>query len=242
MHNFLFYPAGTNQATRCAQSILMKHGIHFADSPNQDVTHLLLDVPSSENQRLPLQEQLSESVTVIGGNLSHPCFAGHETIDLLKYEPYLCRNAAITAHCALTIALPQLKTTIPDSPTLIFGWGRIGKCLAAHLRALDAEVWLCIRNPKEAAMAEALGYHVIVPHQDVDHPEAIRLIFNTVPQMILPHDRAEKYRHAVKIDLASSPGIESNDVIIARGLPGRYAPESSGQLISRCILDLLKEE
>ena len=44
------------------------------------------------------------------------------------------------------------------------------------------------------------------------------------------------------MDLASKKGIAGNDVIWARGLPGIHAPEESGALIARTILDLLKEE
>ena len=46
----------------------------------------------------------------------------------------------------------------------------------------------------------------------------------------------------VKIDLASKPGIEDEDVIIARGLPGIHFPESSGKLIADTLLRLCQEE
>ena len=44
---------------------------------------------------------------------------------------------------------------------------------------------------------------------------------------------------AIKIDLASCPGMDAPDVIWARGLPGKDAPETSGELIARTILRLL---
>ena len=44
------------------------------------------------------------------------------------------------------------------------------------------------------------------------------------------------------IDLASEPGMQGKSVIPARGLPGKYAPESSGKLIADTILRVLKEE
>jgi hypothetical protein len=46
---------------------------------------------------------------------------------------------------------------------------------------------------------------------------------------------------ALKIDLASQPGIGGNDVIWARGLPGKNAPESSGKLIAQTVLRKLEE-
>ena len=47
----------------------------------------------------------------------------------------------------------------------------------------------------------------------------------------------------VKLELASSPGMEGSDIIQARGLPGKMAPESSGKLIARTVLRLgVKED
>jgi hypothetical protein len=43
------------------------------------------------------------------------------------------------------------------------------------------------------------------------------------------------------IDLASRQGIDHEDVIIARGLPGIHFPESSGILIAKTFLQYYKE-
>ena len=67
------------------------------------------------------------------------------------------------------------------------------------------------------------------------------LIFNTVPEMVLSADQLSACRNCVKIDLASKPGIGGKDVVIGRGLPGKYAPESSGRLIAQTILQHFKE-
>ena len=48
--------------------------------------------------------------------------------------------------------------------------------------------------------------------------------------------------NAIKIDLASVPGMNGDDVIIARGLPGKEAPESSGKLIADTILRLVERK
>ena len=49
------------------------------------------------------------------------------------------------------------------------------------------------------------------------------------------------FGNALKIDLASKPGIGGSDVIWARGLPGKDAPESSGELIAKTIIRLMEE-
>ena len=42
--------------------------------------------------------------------------------------------------------------------------------------------------------------------------------------------------------LASQQGIEGEDVLIARGLPGKEAPESAGRLIAETVLKLCAEK
>jgi dipicolinate synthase subunit A len=78
-------------------------------------------------------------------------------MDLLKDPHYLAKNAAITAECALKVAAPYLKTTFSESPTLILGWGRIGKCLARLLSARNCPVSVAARKESDRAMLEAFG-------------------------------------------------------------------------------------
>lgn len=246
----LIFPAGSTQACRCAASFLSANNIPVAFHPTDAVTHLLLDIPSFNDQgRLrngeelsPLLKSLPPDIQIIGGNLNHPQLAGYHTYDLLRQEEYLCSNAAITAHCALRVANSHLASILPETSALILGWGRIGKCLAKLLKQNGASVWLSIRNPKERALAQALGYQTVTPDQDPPCPEQLSLLFNTVPHPVLSKERLAQYSRCVKIDLASAAGLEGEDVITARGLPGKYAPESSGKLIYETILDLLKEE
>ena len=63
-------------------------------------------------------------------------------------------------------------------------------------------------------------------------------IINTVPAMVLPAAPGT----ALKIDLASQPGIGGCGVLQARGLPGLLAPESSGALIAKLVSHWLKEK
>ena len=85
-------------------------------------------------------------------------------------------------------------------------------------------------------MIDALGYKSCPI--DVIRTEDFRLIINTVPAMVLPKVPGT----ALKIDLASQPGMGGNDIIWAKGLPGLLAPESSGELIAQTILQWIKEK
>ena len=75
-----------------------------------------------------------------------------------------------------------------------------------------------------------------------DYPQVVlpdyRVIFNTVPTMLFPTCPGD----ALKIDLASRLGLGSEDVIWARGLPGKDAPGSSGALIAHSVIPILRKE
>lgn len=232
----LVYIAGHSAALQYAASNLARSGCRFTPCPGPDVTHLLLPVPSLDaNGSIKgggdLQEVLSQlpgSITVVGGNL--PSLPGYPVCDLLQDPMYLAKNANITAHCAISLAMAQLEVILEECPVLVIGWGRIGKCLARLLRGLNANVTIAARKETDRAVAASLGFDVL----DIPYiaPERFRVIFNTAPEMILPVCSGK----CLKIDLASRRGIGGDDVVWARGLPGKDAPESSGALIAQTIL------
>lgn len=250
MNRCIFYSAGDTDALRTAQNILQK-SCCFLDHPSPDLTHLLLPVPSFAPDGTikgggsvgELLCMLPENITVIGGGLNRSELSGHPTIDLLEDEGYLAGNAAITAHCALKLALNHLPVTLEDCSVLVIGWGRIGKCLARLLKAVGADVTIAARKEADRAIARALGYNAespSLPHRTLSQ---YRVIFNTVPAPVLSEDRIAHCRpDCLMIDLASSPGIAGDGVLWARGLPSRDAPESSGALIANTVLYLLDKK
>jgi dipicolinate synthase subunit A len=164
-------------------------------------------------------------------------------MDLLQDAFYLAENAYITAECALDVALPYLDITIRGCPTLIIGWGRIGKCLGQLLKNMGADIAIAARKEADRAMIRALGMKAVDINDLPDQLDRYRLIFNTAPELVLKREQmAHCLEDCVKIDLASKPGIEDEDVIIARGLPGIHFPESSGKLIADTLLRLCQEE
>lgn len=232
MDRYLFYIGGCSAALNYAAKHLENAGCRFSARPDWDITHCLLDVPSpADNIRIP--ETIPESACIIGGKL--PSLGNHPVLDLLQDPVYVAENAYITAHCAVRLAMDQLSVPLRRCKVLVIGWGRIGKCLAALLKRMEADVTVAARKEADRAILAALGY------QTADTAnlsgEGYRIIFNTAPAMVL-----EQCPPCLKIDLASSPGINGQGVIVARGLPGKYAPEASGELIARRIIHHLKKE
>lgn len=240
----IFYSTGHSSALVYAIRMLHDAGVEFLPCPDQHVTHLLLPIPSFDSEgRISgggsleaLLWQLPKDVTVIGGGLSRPELEDYNTIDLLQDPEYLSENAAITAYCAVALAAQNLPVIWKNCPVLIVGWGRIGKCLARLLDRLDAAVTVAARKETDRALLRAMGY-MAADTADMT-TEKYRLIVNTVPEMVFHCCQG----NALKIDLASKPGIGGTDVLWARGLPGKDAPESSGALIGRTVLAKLQQE
>ena len=244
MNDLIFYCAGSSKALYYAAAFLMEEGAVFLPCPDHTVTHLLLPIPSFEKDGSikgggdlsEILSQLPKTVTVIGGNLRRPELNEYDVLDLLEDPWYLARNASITAHCTLELAIEKLPITLEKCSVLVIGWGRIGKCLAKLLHGLGAHVTVAARKESRRVMIEALGYQSCAIENI--RPESYRLIINTAPAMILPTVQGT----ALKIDLASTPGMQGRDVLQARGLPGLLAPETSGALIAQVITQWIKEK
>lgn len=237
MTGFKFYAAGYTSALSYAINYLKNCGYTILSQP-EGATHLILPVPSFDpdgrikggGELEELLGRLPKNITVLGGNLDRPEFSGYHTIDFLLDPQYLAQNASITAHCAIKLAMAKLPVTLDGCPALVIGWGRIGKCLARLLKQLGADVTVAARKETDRAMLSALDYKVS-DTADLD-TMPYRVIFNTVPTMISVLSPGK----ALKIDLASVLGLGSSDVIWARGLPNKDAPESSGNLIALTVI------
>lgn len=242
MGTYTFYTAGNTAALSEAIAQLKHIGYTFSTVPGHHITHLLLPVPSltpdgniqGGGNLYALLEKLPKDICIIGGNL--PPLPQYSVVDLLKDPAYLAENAYITAHCAVRLMMEKLPTALRNCKILVIGWGRIGKCLASLLKRMEADVTVAARKETDRAILHALGYHTI--HPDNSATEHFRVIFNTAPAPVPCTCTPD----CLKIDLASVQGISCADTIHATGLPGKDAPEASGNLIARTVLRLLKEE
>ena len=200
-------------------------GITVTEATTQETTHFLLPVPTRCFDTLP------ENVVIVGGNLH--CLPGYTVIDLLKDPQYLVENAAITARCAPKLVDADWR----GLPVLVLGWGRIGKYLARELREFGAEVTIAARKSGDLETAAALGYGTIPISDAKQALSRFQVVFNTIPAMVLPLGAWD----GIAVELASKPGMSGGNIVDGKGLPGRLAPEASGELIARRFLALVKE-
>ena len=225
----LYFPQLT-PALGYAREELSRAGIRTV-SQGEAAGCWLFPVPTREVLRFP-----EPGTLVIGGDLNRPELSGFSRLDLLEDPIYLAENARLTAECALKLLGERLQTSILGCGILIIGWGRIGKCLAKLLHGMGARVVVAARKPADLGMLTALGYEAAEISKIPELLPKMRAVINTAPAPVLT-DTADF--HGAKLDLASVKGIAGEDVLWARGLPGKMLPEASGQLIARRVMALL---
>lgn len=226
MGKAVFYAPAMGGSLGSAVAFMTQQGCVFSPEPDETVTHLLLGVPAVVP--VSLLEKLPADITVIGGKLPQ-LPDSYRRLDLLADPDFVTENADITARCAIALASQKLPVTWKGLPVLVVGWGRIGKCLARLLKAQDAQVTVAARRPEALALAKTLGYGVTAL------PTAFsryRAVFNTADGCGITGIPPE----CLKLDLASVRGLKDTDVLWARGLPGKLAPESTGRLIAETVL------
>ena len=227
-----------SDAVRRAAQYLSGIGLPVTDRAAPDISHLLLPVPSfsfGTGYLAHLLTDIPDDIVISGGFLDSPLLQGYRTVDFLKDPYYLAENAAITASCAVTMLKAHKRHSLNDIRVLVIGWGRIGKCLGKLLQEKGAYVTIAARKDSDLAMIDALGYGAM----DLNHlkPDS-QFIVNTIPAMVLPRVPANVYA----IELASKPGMGGENVIVAKGLPGKMRPAESGRLIAETFMRLSEVE
>ncbi len=178
-----------------------------------------------------------------------------EQIDYFDSEVLQLKNALPTAEGAIALAMQELPVTLFGSSIGVVGYGRIGSLLAGRLQALGASVTVYARRREQLAQAALQGHAtrrlscrgICLP---LTASPDCRLIFNTVPQWIFTREVLERLpKGCIVIDLASSPGGIDRAAASELGvrslwgtaLPGKYAPESAGEILAETVLDILED-
>lgn len=218
----------------------------------------LLNAPFSDNV-LRVQEIISALwpyQLLCGGKFSDESAAlirraGLCAEDMLCRSDFVAGNAAITAEGAVGLLLEKSERTAEGANVLICGWGRIGKLLAAKLRALGAFVTVAARRGEDRAMAEAFGCKALDFPQLEQEAGSFDWVVNTVPARVIS-DAAlcMMADEAILVELASAPGgfdakLAENiglKAYKAAGLPGKSAPLSAAALMKETIYKILGEQ
>lgn len=204
--------------------------------------------PFSENS-IHLSDILnfSEPKLIAGGNLNEKIFTLYknaEYFDLLKSDTYSILNGALTAEGAICTAVLNTPFSLSGANVLVCGFGKIGKPLSLKLSALGANVYVAARKTEDLSYIKALDLIPTRYESLKDYAGKFDIIFNTVPSLIFNEEIIKQLKkRCLYTELASSPGGLSQDLskkfnikyIYAPSLPGKYSPESAGEIISKII-------
>jgi len=203
-----------------------------------------------------LCEHIQGGQTLVAGMLptalTERCAAlGVPAHDLLEREDYTILNAITTAEGAIAEAIILSGGTIHLSDCLVLGYGRCAKPLAKKLQGLGARVAVAARRWEAACAAIADGCEVLdftlLPY----HMFRFLYVFNTVPAMVLGEPLlAAAAPEVTVIDIAAAPGGVDFDCAkalglcakLCPGLPGKYAPRTSGESVAQTLRIILEEQ
>ena len=170
--------------------------------------------------------------------------------DYLTREELAVRNGVPTAEGAIEVAMAETEVTLCGTPCLVVGFGRIGKLLAHRLRGLGAEVSVSARRMDDLAWIDAFGYRPLHTNRLAGKLGSFRVVFNTVPHMVLTDALLRELRSdCVLIELASGAGFDRAAAealglkcVAAGGLPGKIAPETAAAAIRQTLEKLWEGE
>lgn len=185
-------------------------------------------------------------LTVFAGNVGE----GENVYDYVKDECFALENAYLTAQGALVEASLGSELSLVGSSVLLLGFGRISKALLSFLAPMTKNITVCARSEAQRKAAELAGARA-VDFTELDLLSSYDFVFNTVPHIVLCRNELKSLKpDCTVIDLASFPGGVDNhfarslgvNLIVARGLPGKYFPRSSGELVAKTVIKILKRE
>lgn len=190
---------------------------------------------------------------LFGGNIPEDVVkraAGREVIchDFMKMEQVAVDNALTTAEGAVAEAIGLSVYNIHANPCFVLGYGRCGKAIAKALDALGADVTVAARSKAALLEAAIQGYHTVPLNRIKEKVDKAVFIFNTIPDMILTKPIIETLnKEAIIIDIASAPGgtdfaaCEAMGITakLSLGIPGRFSPKTSADILYRAILNKL---
>ena len=206
--------------------------------------------------------KVSKTQIILGGKIPIEIYSllslqKNKIIDYNNDEFFAVQNALLSSEGAIFYAKQKINKSIHGSNIAILGFGRIGKILSYLLNVQGAKITVYTRKELDCAWSKLIGFNTRQiknsSHQEQNNGEIIKydLIFNTIPFHIINEDFIKTIsQDSIIIDLASFPyGIDEElinkynlEYYKEPGIPGRYAPQSAGEIIGATIMNILVRE
>lgn len=165
--------------------------------------------------------------------------------DFMKDKAFKLFNAYLTALGTVRLMLESTDDIITGKKALIIGFGDVAKTLAEKLKALAVDVRIAARNQSQLTNAEFCGYKTMALESIGESISKFDFVFGSVPANILTfNDVINMGEECVYFELASSPYTADSEhftkagkkYILASGLPGKFLPKASSDILYDFIL------
>lgn len=162
---------------------------------------------------------------------------------------FAAENALLTAEGLLSELIRCTPFSLSSANVLILGYGRCGSAISRLLHPICRSIYVLEQDLEKQTQAEQKG---ICPVTDEDFSVLLPkcdILINTIPAPVLEDDTVQRLPVSCCIfDIASSPFGFSTHIrekyllsyFRLPGLPGRFSPVTSGQLIGK-ILERITE-
>jgi dipicolinate synthase subunit A len=172
-------------------------------------------------------------------------FKRTEKQDFMPRERIVRENAAATAEGAVAEAVQNSPVTLRGSLCILTGYGRCGSAIHQCLKNWGCTIVVYDRDENACERAKEAGAK-ICEYKDLSKVlKKAAFLFNTAPSAVWTEGLLEGVPQEVCIlELASMPGGIDRDaadrlgihINVLPGLPGRFAPCTSGRLLGEEIL------
>lgn len=217
-----------------------------------------IHIYSEINSDISLEEFVTlihKNHIILGGNINSLIvdavkYENANYFDFMKDDSIAIKNAVATAEGSILEAIRLSDINLCDSKCLVLGYGRCAKVLAESLKALKADVTIAARSKEQRSEAETKGLKAISLEETPKQLFEFDFIFNSIPSMIItPLWLSECKQEVVIIDIASKPGGTDFEeckklgikAVLALGLPGKYSPKTSAEILVQSIGHLLPQ-
>lgn len=165
-------------------------------------------------------------------------------VDYLKDAYTAAKNTIATAEGSLAEAIIHSPGNLTGSRCLVIGYGRCGSTLTTYLKQLSCAVFVVEKEETQRGKAQIFADRVLEGTELPKYLGNVQYIFNTAPALVLCRAFLEYIqKDTLILDLASSPGGVDYEAAKQRqlqvlqlpGLPGRYAPRASAEILAEAI-------
>lgn len=252
IHEIIVY--GSDKRQQALQTLFEKSGAVTVSSREYEETEIqycqrqeagctiLLPVPCQAELREQILMNTVSGSMILGGNLPAEFVKqceeqGLQVYDYLKSPSVVVHNGIATAEGAICEAIRHSPWNLFSHDCLVTGYGRCGSILANRLLGLGARVIVSARDAEKRARAQVMGCALLTESTDLS---TCYFVFNTVPAPIVNKALLDRLSEDVCIiDIASAPGgcdfeyceKKGLQAALYPGLPAKYAPKSSAEII-----------